>query len=487
MGSSPDVGGSRGMGRPPTLDYREMEQTSTVELNKQQLGQVKNTLDVPFTLLGGNAWKYQAHACKPTLTQTVFEAMVRNDIRDPNALSEKQFKELKDKLPVNLKMGLERSLKMSYEERDPAFIVLENLLRFFAKLLARFEIIEQVEVHEEKRSHFQNLASSSLRRWTEDAVDILDILKEKNQKNSVVILSRLINFSRALLSSSGETRDSLITNLKKELGDLLMKVKEGLAPHVLQITLHLMTTLQEIVLSLGMENSSLYYLIAKEEILSPISLEFLNKLLKRDLSLGESDLFFLPKLVGLALLLSLFITLHASGIKRQEREEDERFESEAIQSLALKLAAALTAHSTLLREGATRLIQLLPLKREPLITNGALLAALLELPITANGEEKEIKNSLSPLFGYSEEIKQTVAHIRTKGGPPLRSIEKAAEERSILGLTEAVKRVCEEEEIDYDSLIKESFLKLQSVFGMLEAHEEAKQQEGLMNVIKQSA
>lgn len=487
MGTSPDVGGSRGLGRPPNLDYREMEQTATAELNKQQLGQVKNTLEVPFTLLGGNVWKYQAHACKPTLTQTVFEAMVRNDIRETNIQEQKKFKELQEKLPLQLKMGLERSLKMPYEERDPPFIVLHNILRFFAMLLARFEYIATLETNEEKRSHFENLPLYALNRWIEDALEVHTFYNELKEKENALLLSRAINYARGIAKATGETKDSIVQNLGKELDDQLMKIKEGLAPNVLQITCHLLLNLEEIQKSLSSPYPPLYYAIARKEPLGALFGEVLEHYVSLDDTLQDWESYFLKKLIGVALPLGMMATIAASGMKKMQREEDERLEGEAIESLALKLASALTSYSTLLKEGIATLIGPLKLKREKLWVNAILAAVESELPIATLDEESEVKNSLSPLFGYGEELSSSFATIAKETAAPLRVLEIAAKEHSAVALSESIELELSSLEIEFKGLKKESLGRLTAIFGMLDALEEARQQEEIMNVIKQSA
>lgn len=131
------VGGN--IGGPQQPLQRDIEATAWTEVNKAFAGLTKDTLIVPFTKLGGNVWKYESNANRPTLHPM---ESLRVSLTNPELIDESWmpfFENLIQQLPPDVKEAFNEQNKRSFEERNPSFVALNHLLIATAKILLWIE------------------------------------------------------------------------------------------------------------------------------------------------------------------------------------------------------------------------------------------------------------------------------------------------------------------------------------------------------------
>ncbi len=142
MGTSPDVGGRFGLGRPQELNYHELETTAQVVMTKAEMGIVPNTLDVPFMQLGGNPWKYQASPSKPEIPVDVLTTVSYPEQAMSSKIEQEQYERLLKELPFKLGKDLDEENRKPLHERHEEFVVFEFILRYAARALAWINKVE---------------------------------------------------------------------------------------------------------------------------------------------------------------------------------------------------------------------------------------------------------------------------------------------------------------------------------------------------------
>lgn len=128
------IGGT--IGGPQTPTQIELEASAWTQVNKAALGIVPDSIEVPFTKLGGQLWKYQSDASRPTLMSL---GTVRTSLAKEEAVDESWkpfFDELVGKLPPDVKEEFTKDLDRDFEDRSQNFTQLENALTATAKSLA---------------------------------------------------------------------------------------------------------------------------------------------------------------------------------------------------------------------------------------------------------------------------------------------------------------------------------------------------------------
>ena len=136
------VGGN--IGGPLQPSPRELEATAATMTSRAALGIMPDSLEVPFSQLGGNVWKYQSDSSKPTLSSlaTLVRASTAEDKKTDDSWKP-VFNTLVDRLPPELKTRLAAEMNKPFESRNPNFAHLENILTFTAKGLAWLEEAEK--------------------------------------------------------------------------------------------------------------------------------------------------------------------------------------------------------------------------------------------------------------------------------------------------------------------------------------------------------
>lgn len=252
MGTSPDVGGRVGIGRPLVPQYDELEATAHTLVARQGVGCVPSSIEVVFTQIGGNIWKYEASAPKPKLPMDVLVAVTHPEPKETSPLERQIYKNLVKELPLKLSLELQREKKKAPHERDPAFVILDQILQF-AALVERWltEIIEdQYQCREERLTLTATYPIFALRGWissaesmilemnalitsgSPDAIKLKDninllmpliaeakeVIEEKTEENRNAALERLAEQSLALHQNYEQKK---LTNALVMVGGLL--------------------------------------------------------------------------------------------------------------------------------------------------------------------------------------------------------------------------------------------------------------------------
>lgn len=177
MGIAPDVGGRVGLGKPLEPDYFELQTSAQTAVLKEGLALVPNSLDVSFAQLGGNVWKYQTTPSHPQIPMFVLSALVRADNAEPSPLEEEHLQQILGKLSLKIKERLKENQQKPAEERDPFWVVVDQILRFMAKTFAFFDGLSQVtpELYQEGNYRHQLYLDKVLANWISLAEECFSI------------------------------------------------------------------------------------------------------------------------------------------------------------------------------------------------------------------------------------------------------------------------------------------------------------------------
>ncbi|MCE5319042.1 MAG: hypothetical protein LLG04_16980 [Parachlamydia sp.] len=129
------------MGGPSAPLQRELETSAWTQVNKAALGIVPDSLEISFTNLGGQLWKYQSDSSRPSLQSP--GSTVRTSQAQGEATEDESWKpifdELVGKLPDEVKDEFQKDLARPFERRSQNFAQLENTLTLTAKGLSWLE------------------------------------------------------------------------------------------------------------------------------------------------------------------------------------------------------------------------------------------------------------------------------------------------------------------------------------------------------------
>jgi len=124
MGSG--IGGNIGGPQEPTIE--QMQASASVEVAKQMSGIMRDSLDVVFTQLGGNLWRYQSDSGHPVLHPM---ATFRIDMGKEKALSselQKTFEALAKMLTPGIYKRLTMDMERPMQARNSSMRALEEVL-----------------------------------------------------------------------------------------------------------------------------------------------------------------------------------------------------------------------------------------------------------------------------------------------------------------------------------------------------------------------
>lgn len=159
------VGGNIGGPQQPTP--QEMEASAWAVVNRERLGIVKDTVDISFTQVGGNVWKYSSDSSRPTLMPMGTSRTMAGEEPKPDESWKDNYDQLVNKLPPGMKARLQRELGKTSEFRNPDYTTLDNQLTTLAKGIAWMAKAEQPvdpQTPEGERTlHNQSLPGKALR------------------------------------------------------------------------------------------------------------------------------------------------------------------------------------------------------------------------------------------------------------------------------------------------------------------------------------
>lgn len=494
MGSSPDVGGRYGLGRPQVPDVHEQQTTAYVHVAKQGLGIMPNTLEVPFTQLGDQAWKYKSPATKPLIPTKVLVAVVREDPKENSALEEQFYQECTEELPLDLNFNLKEENKKPPYQRDYRFLVLDQLLRFLSKALTHLAYCEKLrpEDYPENSNKVRSRPFSALWEWlsiADNLIHSMQMLYSSLQKD--VEHSSSLAHNLSLLKELKETVNKVLKNEDraselKSLNERLELLKERYISkqdeHPLKIIENAIFTLAAITHAVT-KGAQAHLLLApnfiQDSYLSnPVttggigkSIQLILKTLIHSLKgIDVTDALHSAHFAPLFLFLFQALVLQASGAPRLIAKEGKKAlvgEKERMQSFAYKLASCLIATTDVLptiAQGAFALTHLNPNDVSKLVEGIDFLA--MNIPIIAGREGSEWIKGADPLIGgmrllllerlsqmkiYFEESETSSNAI----GIALRQAILSLQKEQSLSYFEAIDTALKEVELDPNTLKEE--------------------------------
>ena len=135
------VGGN--IGGPQQLSSKEIEATAWALVTKERMGVVQDTLEIPFTQVGGNIWKYSSDSTRPTLMPLGGNRTMGEEQPPPDESWKDNMDELMDQLPPQLKARMQSELAKTFEFRNPNLMLFGNTLTALAKGMAWMDDAEQ--------------------------------------------------------------------------------------------------------------------------------------------------------------------------------------------------------------------------------------------------------------------------------------------------------------------------------------------------------
>lgn len=353
MGTSPDVGGRTGIGKPLVPEYREIEATAQTQVAKQGLALVPNTLEIPFTQLGGNIWKYEANSSRPTLNQTLLQGVSVPDPQKEDPAEQSTFEQLMDELPLQLALKLKRDRKKEGEERDPQLIVFEKILQFFAKSLVYAKKLQTISSPSLAGSISQNQAgiAFALRGWEEHTQELLTYSIGKTNR---LLLKKSLKWIVLFRSQLPERKGEALQKIYQELKEITKKIDRKEIPRALPYVMHHLENLTVIFSCMKNQNAAPFLFSLShahlENIVGPYSQEILHFISCISEQLPSYLKIFIPRLLILQLSFFSLISLAASGLVSSQlgKKKGERIDQEALHSLGVRLSLGLFLHTNCL-------------------------------------------------------------------------------------------------------------------------------------------
>ena len=436
MGTSPDVGGRGGLGKPLVPDYHELETTAQTQNFKLGLGIVPNTLDVSFTKLGGEIWKYQASPSKPSVPMDVLKGIQRPLPEMKSSLEEEHFQSILDDLPTNLGNELKRQQKFPYSQRDSSYVAFEEVLRFAAKALAWLEESEKIDpsAHAERSSTLRQIPKALFHRWiilAEASIKELQILEKTLPDRTLSAicsdnlkwLTKLLNHAKSITQEEDEkTIKKALRVLYLETSELNQAYRQGKLSTALQWTGALLHALLTPVAALSLTIKSNSLIFALQHGVGPLG-DPLNS--KREFSEGfqklseilkglldKNEAIYHPYITSSTHFLILaFVSLvtEAGGISfaaSQEEKASKRQRLFEARSLAFTLATSLITSAHTLPTLSSLLLAAFPLGKnnQEIFEQSSISMALNSLLLAAGKGDKAVKRITPVILGMKSAL-----------------------------------------------------------------------------------
>jgi len=513
MGTSPDVGGRMGLGRPLVLQHDELEASAQTQVAKQGLGIVPNTIEVVFTQLGGNVWHYDANASKPHLPMNVLVGFIRSETKSPPSLEKKIFEKLMGELPLSLSLELKREKKKPLSQQDPTFLVLEQILQFLAKAEAYLIGIadENSTISEERRSLVIQFPNFALQEWIFSAQEVLDEMTSLLSNN--LELSTKFKESQGYLAPLVKRVEGILkeTNLKKKAQSLAALVettlqieqlqKEKKVPNLLHLVGKLISSLLSICNAMQYSEAApaFLHLIYGADIFESQTIGAFSILQKcidafPDLSLPQRKL--LSHIAYVSMLSYNILVSEAAGIAYEAPFKGIET-TERIRSLAFALASTLISQSKAIPIISQSCLH-------AMFRNSTLEKSILEmiqvftltLPILAGSKgDKAVETMDAPFLGTKELILDSLQALKT-------TIESFKNKALAIAHRQAILAIEEQDVPEYVKAAEQALKLLQMTLQSSQYESEqmvglsvnllsllysSKEQENVTNVIRQAA
>lgn len=530
MGSSPDVGGRHGLGKPLMPEPYEIETRAETVVAKAGLSMISNTLDIPFSQLGGLLGRKPAESSKPTLQQFVLRNVVHPDREGPSILEKKYFEQLTKGISLKLFLALKEESKKPVEERDPRFDIFQRILRFAAKALSWLDEIKQIEPDQREERTKKNKYSPYilLVKWIKVAKNLgLQLqreqgdFKEINLSDTIFIdniqlIKNLLKKAMGIIEAKDKSQLDALKDALQSTEILSSRYKKGELPNLLKIVANLMESFLSILSCLSFRGGS--------SLILPV--HFLHKFFSsgekpedRFIGTREETLFSLihqrypnwlesqkqtfKNLSEFFLIVEASTILQAAGVETSPNHltGNLREEQNALKILSFNLASTLITESKVFQNLLSHLMRELGIEEIDAKLSGNLSPLILSL-FFAYSTQKSQKSlpKISPfLEGLKVEMLENLKNIREeidsgalKGVPSKFSI---AISQAILSLErgdekaffEAARLALSEIKLTEDGLIDEGVITLSHLLAFLHDLRGVKEQEQFTSYMSQSA
>lgn len=444
MGTSPDVGGRGGLGKPLVPDYNELEATAQTQNFKLGLGIVPNTLDVSFTKLGGEIWKYQASPSKPSVPMDVLKGIQRPLPEMKSSLEEEHFQSILDDLPTNLENELKRQQKLPYSKRDSAYVAFEEVLRFAAKALTWLEETKAIDpsAYAERTSTLNQIPKALFYRW----ISLAEASKKELQflektlpnrtlssiyKDNLKWLTKLLNHAKSITQEKDEKIiKKALRELYLEISELNQAYRQGKLSTALQWTGALLHALLTPVAALSLKIKSNSFIFALQYGVDPLSdplntkrefsegFQKLSKLLKGLLDRNETIYHpYITSSMHFMTLIFASLVTEAGGISFAASQEEKAPKRERLfeaRSLAFALATSLITSAHTLPTLASLLFAAFPLGKNnrEMLEQSSVSMALNSLLLAAAKGDKSVKRITPVILGMKSALITALMHVK---------------------------------------------------------------------------
>lgn len=502
MGSSPDVGGRFGLGKPQQADYFEMQTTAQVQDMKTSLGIVPNTLDVMFTELGGEPWKYKASPSKPEISENVLTAISYPDAAQASKLEKEQFERLLREIPLKLLMELKRENQLPFEERDPLLLLFERILRFAGRALAWLQTMKQAEPegYVENVGKNRGLAQQILKGWVQIAQETLAELNEKEgiEKSNIEILQPLVQLANVLLEVDESKKEKAAEVLLERVNGWNKLYNQKRIPNVLLNTGALIKTLLPIAASLTMGGAAPGLLaMAFASFESEWSGKEITQLFEQfghafsELKLAQQ--FFLEHMGKWINVLFMGIVSEAAGINVSDKDKEKL---EGVRSAASLLASRLVTESEWAAVLSASVCEALKLGEFNRTATESLPLLAMHILLLAGVRGGPSKSTVDPLLkGMGNKVRHGLQVLKEEEndqlsaaiGLAIRQADIALQKESPAGYFEALKNVAMLLHLHLDSLEENSEELLKYIVLILQMCHRLSEQNKMVTVVNQAA
>jgi hypothetical protein len=253
----PDVGGRAGPGRSQQPEVFEMQTSAQAQVAKEGLGMFPNTLEVPFTQLGGNVWKYSANSSKPMLNASVMVGIQHPGEEKTTELEQKTYEKIVKELSLKIGEKLKRNKRLDPEDQDPRLIILELVLRFLARLVTYLTLAEQVNPESYKETNSENL-KMPLKLFTSTLEAIHSAIQSYKQslahpkirlelqtmiKENISILESVLKAGNEVIKTEGKNQQERLQKLLQMLIGLQTSIRQKKVIYACDLTETLITVL----------------------------------------------------------------------------------------------------------------------------------------------------------------------------------------------------------------------------------------------------
>lgn len=441
MGISPDVGGRQGLGKPLEPDYRELEATAQVEVAKASLGIVQNTLEVPFTQLGGNLWQYKANSAKPEMPLNIFTGVSYPDAPLPSKAEIARYKRLVEELPLKLGLELSRESRKPSHERKGDFLILDQILKFAAKALVWLESICEINpaLFSENTAKNTSLHLLALNGWITTANHFIDELAAiasqfsqdgqvfRDLKENINLLKPFVIEGKEVLNTEDKKNSRALLNLIKRALALQKNYKQQRISNALGITESLIEALIPILMVLTKEKANPFFLhlvfcnegFRWKETKNESFYDFLKSVLTPVSEISESEQTLIAACIHTLSLLMTTLTSEAGGLISIDKDEKDSMltllqQKDAMHSLSCKLASCLLTSCGLLPFIANRVMPVIVSNEDykKAFSEAAILIAMNILILSSVNGSRLIKNIEPLLGGMQKAIHLGIEHLK---------------------------------------------------------------------------